>query len=252
VSPVEKQMRTGALPLGENCRRRQGAWSATHRSVAGHASSSRNPRRPASLLPSSSPPPLLSSCPPPLLRASAPPLLPSSPPPGIIFTICATATYPIVVTRIKCARHPWAAAGNQSMTVLVSPPAEDMGGGEVVRDLATWTLAGDSGSMPEAYTPCLPCVSVFDDHPQYGDMPLKHPFVVPPGTQRAVALHSDAPLLIRRELRLPVGEQDSPPLLAPGLATKVGVMLGARLKAKPRAVPVSFVGEIVYRRCPPV
>jgi hypothetical protein len=120
--------------------------------------------------------------------------------------------------------------------------------------------------MPEAYNSCLPSVSVFDHTPQYGDLPLT-PFIVEAGMQRSVALHSDDPrgIIIRREGLLPVGALDSSSSIRSsqaGLVTKVGMALGPSLTSKPKSPgqggaplawaskPVSFVGEIVYRRVP--
>ena len=125
--------------------------------------------------------------------------------------------------------------------------------------------------MPEAYNSCLPSVSVFDHTPQYGDLPLRTPFLVEAGMQRSVALHSDDPrgIIIRREGLLPVGALDSSSTqssqsLSPeaGLVTRVGMAMGPSLTSKPKSPgqgsapvawaskPVSFVGEIVYRRVP--
>ena len=38
--------------------------------------------------------------------------------------------------------------------------------------------------MAESYKSCLPAVSVFDTDPCYGQVPLKHPFIVEAGMHR--------------------------------------------------------------------
>lgn len=188
---------------------------------------------------------------------------------GLVFGISAPDQYPIVVTRIKCARHPWSRRERQALTVLVSPHRTQDDRAATPADIGAWTLAGCSSAMPESFDSSLPTLSVFDADPQYGDLPLKHPFVVEAGMQRSVALHSDDPhgIIIRREGRLSVGALDGsssacPSQQSPGLVTRVGMALEASLKAKPRSPgqpsppvartskPVSFVGHIVYRRVP--
>lgn len=169
---------------------------------------------------------------------------------GIVFTVAATE-HPIVVTAIKCARHPWSRSAVQKMMVLVSPIRTEEKGWNIADDLPAWTLAGHTGAMPNSYTSCLPCMSVFDSEACYGDVPLRQPFVVEVGTHRSVAIHSDDRhgILNRQERSLSVGKcSDS----ASCLEVRVGMVLGQNLQARltKDTQTACFVGQLIYRRCP--
>ena len=169
---------------------------------------------------------------------------------GIVFSIAAEE-HPLVVTGIRCARHPWSQTSRQEITVLVSPYRTQEQGWKLAHDIATWTLVGQSSTMPASYTPCLPSVSVFDAEPVYGDVPLQHPFVIEPGTHRTVAIHTDdsQAILHRHQQHLLVGQRSDGNC---DLTIKAGMALGADLCARlsKDAKSASFVGQVVYRRAP--
>ena len=171
---------------------------------------------------------------------------------GIVFTVSATE-HPIVITGIRCARHPWSRASHQNITTLVSPCHAREQSLESKIDLTTWFLAGQTGANPKAHTSCLPCVGIFDSEPLYGDVPLQHPFVIEAGAHRSIAIHTDDKmgLLYRHERQLKVGGRSDS---ARGLEIKVGVVLDSHIKVAKAKDPKSacFVGQLIYRRVPRV